>query len=408
MKIFNEKNNLIDHKNIEHIEQELTRKYIKPHHKVLELGARYGSVSIITNKIVQDKKSHYVVEPDKEVWDCLENNMKINNCDFNIIKGIIGKNKYKLEGDGYAKTSVRDNNSDIKLFDLPDIDFNALIVDCEGFLEIFYNENKSLFNKLELMIIECDEPNKCNYNYLLEEFNKLNYEIIEKINYHGLEYYVLKKKIKLLFCSLSDRPELSEVHYNHLREYCDKHDYKLVLENKSLDQSRAQSWSKIILLKREMINNPDFDYIIWIDDDILITNKNKKFEEFTINNANDNIIVSADAIKSYPINLGIMICKNNSETLKYLDYIWDLCETNYPEHKFNPNWEQDTITKDYLETNLNNPNQNHIIKIIPYNTIQTFHRHNNLDWKHDCFSAHFTGMNLQDRITLRNDILKKL
>lgn len=407
MKIFNEKNELIDHKNIEHIEQELTSKYIKPHHKVLELGARYGSVSIITNKIVQDKKSHYVVEPDKEVWDCLASNMKINNCDFNIIKGIIGKNKYKLEGEGYAKTSVLDNNSDVKLYELPEIDFNALIVDCEGFLEIFYNENKSLFNKLELMIIECDEPKKCNYQYLLNEFNNLKYEIVEKINHYGLEYYVFKKKpINLLFCSLSDRPELSEVHFNHLQDYCNKHNYKCVLENKSLDQSRHQSWSKIILLKREMEKNKDIDYAIWIDDDILITDKDKKFEDFI--DPNENVSVSQDALKDYPMNLGIMICKNNNETLNYLQYIWDICETKYPQHKLQPNWEQCVITKDYIETNLNNPNQNHIIKILPYKTIQSFYRHGNLDWEKGDFSAHFTGMNLQDRIILRNKILKIL
>jgi len=196
MEIYDENNKLIPHLNVEYIEQELASKYIKPHHKVLELGARYGSVSIITNRIVEDKSSHYVVEPDKEVWEALEGNMKRNNCNFNIIKGIIGSGKHRLVGEGYAKRTITDpsyGESSIQTFNLPDIDFDTLIVDCEGFLETFYNENTELFNKLELMIIECDEPQNCDYQYLFQEFAKLNFVIVEHKKAY-CEYYVFEKK----------------------------------------------------------------------------------------------------------------------------------------------------------------------------------------------------------------------
>tara|TARA_R110000868_G_scaffold182632_4_gene423683 strand:- start:823 stop:1437 length:615 start_codon:yes stop_codon:yes gene_type:complete len=204
MKIFNEKGTLIDHQSVEYIEQHLANKYIKSRHKVLELGARYGSVSIITNKIVEDKSSHFVVEPDSEVWEALEKNMKLNDCNFNIIKGVIGKNKYNLVGEGYSRRSipVKDSSAEVlstvglvppsNSFPLPDVDFNALIVDCEGFLEIFYEENKSLFDNLQLMIIECDEPQHCNYPYLFEEFKKLNFTIVEEIRAY-CNYFVLIK-----------------------------------------------------------------------------------------------------------------------------------------------------------------------------------------------------------------------
>lgn len=193
MLIYNEKNQIINHKNIEHIEQQLASKYIKPDSRVLELGARYGSVSIVTNKIVSDKSSHYVVEPDPEVWECLEKNMKLNDCNFNIIKGVISKNKYRLEGDGYAKRSVEDNSSKIQSFDLPNVNFNTLIADCEGFLECFFDENKELFQNLNLLIIECDEPQRCNYNRLIREFFDLDFVIAERINHYGLDHYVFTK-----------------------------------------------------------------------------------------------------------------------------------------------------------------------------------------------------------------------
>lgn len=196
MKIYDEKGQLINHEHVENIEQKLAYRYIRPYHKVLELGARYGSVSIITNQIVKDKSSHYVVEPDKEVWSALETNMKLNDCEFNILKGVIGSGKHRLVGEGYAKRTIADSSygeSSIETFDLPKVDFNALIVDCEGFLETFYNENKELFSKLDLMIVECDEPDKCNYEYLFGEFDKLNFRVVEHIRAY-CQYYVFVKK----------------------------------------------------------------------------------------------------------------------------------------------------------------------------------------------------------------------
>jgi len=204
----------------------------------------------------------------------------------------------------------------------------------------------------------------------------------------------------ILFCSLSDRPNLSQILFEHLQSYCDKHDYKCVLENKSLCTERAPAWSKIILLQREMKNNPEVDYVVWVDDDILITNKNKKFEDFIYSNKDANIIVSEDAIRSYPMNTGIIICKNDNESMKYLQHIWQLCE-KYPNSKHSGLWEQDIMTRDYRE----NPNGN-FIKILPYRTIQTFYRTSNPDWRPTDFSAHFTGMSMDKRIQMRNDVLK--
>ena len=207
--------------------------------------------------------------------------------------------------------------------------------------------------------------------------------------------------MKLLFCSLSDRPELSKPIYEQLEHYCKKHNYKCVLENKSLCNERATAWSKIILLQREMKYNPDYDYIIWIDDDILITNLDKKFEDF-IHKYDCDIFVSDDALKSYPMNTGIIVCKNNKQTLKYLQHIWKLCE-KHPISKHGGLWEQDIMTKDYVENQ-----KGQFIKILPYKTIQTFYRIQNRDWTLGDFSSHFTGMSLDMRIQLRDEVLSQI
>ena len=415
MKLYNEKGQPIDYNNIEHIEQGLARKYIEPNDKVLELGARYGSVSIVTNKIINDKNCHYVVEPDSEVWNCLEKNMELNDCCFNIIKGIIGKKKYSLTGSDYAKRSVETNDSNIKSYPLPDVNFNVLIADCEGFLETFYDENPTLFQSLDKMILEFDEPRNCNYMRLKDEFFKLGFIVREEINHYGLFHYVFTKPRldpNILFCSLSDRPQLSEPMFNVLQNYCNRHNYKWVLDHKTLTTERFVSWSKILLLQREMKNNPKIPIIVWIDDDILITDEEKSFEELINNYPFDNILVSADVVWS-PINCGILVCKNNKETYDYLTEIWELCE-QYPEKKFSGLWEQDIMVTHARIQSLMNPNQKSRLTVIPHNIIQSFYRDHDLPpekkWRPGHFSAHLTGMPLHRRIELRDEILslKKL
>lgn len=200
----------------------------------------------------------------------------------------------------------------------------------------------------------------------------------------------------IVFCSLSDRPVFSTPMFQHLEEYCVKNNYKCVLEYKSLCDERAPSWSKIPLLQREMKKNQDIPYIVWIDDDIIITNKNVRFEDLIKPYDFKNILLSEEIYP--PFNCGIIVCKNNDETFNYLTHIWNLCE-KYPEYKKRANWEQEIFQRDYQT------NKKHITTI-PYRIIQTFYRKQNPDWKPSDFSAHITGMSMELRIQMRNDILK--
>jgi hypothetical protein len=133
------------------------------------LGARYGSVSVTVNEILDIKTNHVVVEPDERVWNALEKNKKNNNCEFEIVKGFVSNKTFDLtnksDWSGYGTTCVESTTSVIpsysfKSFNLP---FNVLIADCEGFLEIFLDENPELYSQLRLMIFEADYPGKCNY-----------------------------------------------------------------------------------------------------------------------------------------------------------------------------------------------------------------------------------------------------
>tara|TARA_R100000734_G_C3315394_1_gene107321 strand:- start:1421 stop:2011 length:591 start_codon:yes stop_codon:yes gene_type:complete len=171
MKIFNENNKLVDINNIEVNEQRQARNYINENDIVLEIGARYGSVSCIVNSILNNKKNQVVVEPDNRVWDALEKNKKINNCDFEIVKGFISNKNLKLNylNCPYS-TFSSEGQSDIpsyKLKDISNLKFNVLIADCEGFLGEFLEENEYLLNDLRLIIMEQDNPQVCDYDKII-------------------------------------------------------------------------------------------------------------------------------------------------------------------------------------------------------------------------------------------------
>jgi hypothetical protein len=179
MIIRDNKGKIIDYTKYEATEVKQAKQYIKPDDRVLELGARWGGVSVTTNKILKDKEKHYVVECDPSVWDTLEFNRVNNNCSFNIIQGVISKKPMSLKGNGLATHTIQDEQGDIPNYPLPLVDFNVLIADCEGFIEQFYDENKGLFQGLRLILLEKDRPEFCDYDRIFAEWNEIGFKQIK-------------------------------------------------------------------------------------------------------------------------------------------------------------------------------------------------------------------------------------
>ena len=184
--ILDMKGQKVDTNKVEAKEQKLAEKYIEEDDVVLELGARYGSVSCVINNKLKNKKKQVVVEPDKRVWKALERNKNANNCDFSIVKGFISNKKLDLTNldnwiDGYGATFVENEESEIPSYSLEEIknnykiNFNVLVADCEGFLETFFDENPDLYKELRMVIFEKDYPDKCNYQKIRKNLHEHNF-----------------------------------------------------------------------------------------------------------------------------------------------------------------------------------------------------------------------------------------
>jgi FkbM family methyltransferase len=182
MKFIDENNKLIKNNILEAVEQEQAKKFITNECVVLELGARYGTVSCIISKQLSNPQNLVAVEPDSTVWNALETNMLNNFCNFHIIKGAVSNNPLKLMNpkpdDKYAMQTVKDIDGSVTCYTLQEIQdkfnlkFNTLVADCEGFLETFFDENPHLYEQINLLLFEKDCPEICNYNKIIENLKR--------------------------------------------------------------------------------------------------------------------------------------------------------------------------------------------------------------------------------------------
>lgn len=191
MELYKEDGTTFDSSTCETIEQDITKRIIIPSDKVLELGARYGSVSIVTNQILDDKTQHVVVEPDDTVWEALEKNKEKYNCKFQIIKGFLSERTFSLHKDGYSSHQLTDESSSITSTSLNSfiIPFNVLIADCEGGLKTFFEDYPFMYDRLQKIFME--EDGDIDYKPIKVNLSKRGFiKVFEYGDHNGLLYSV--------------------------------------------------------------------------------------------------------------------------------------------------------------------------------------------------------------------------
>jgi hypothetical protein len=207
--------------------------------------------------------------------------------------------------------------------------------------------------------------------------------------------------MKILFLSLSDRKSIYSITFNRIKQYCEKYKYSFHYRTSIIAKDRHISWSKIPFLLEQMTIYPDYDFYVWIDDDIYITNFNIDFYSLVQSYAFSCLLLSKDVVPECPLNAGVLVCKNNLNTKKILNKIYDM--VNEVGTRFKHNWEQDALIKYYNENNKNND-----IIITPHRIIQSFYRNyflpDAMKWQPNDFCAHITGMSIPDRLVAIKEI----
>jgi len=189
----------------ERFEQYLVYKYIKPTDYVLEIGGRYGLVSITINLLLdKDHKSkHVVIEPDSNVNDVLVRNRNTFGTEFIICNKAISTiplifianelgsyTKPQLPAPELVSSELDSSElgSPIKIDTISPDDFfhiypffNVLVVDCEGCLGQFLEECIQYLQAVELIIFEKDNEGKCDYRHIYEILISNHFKQADKI-----------------------------------------------------------------------------------------------------------------------------------------------------------------------------------------------------------------------------------
>lgn len=165
-------------------EQKMAVRYLKGHEKVLEIGANIGRNTLVIASILNDDTNLVSLESDLNISNKLIENKKINNMNFHIEASALSKRKLiqkawntkpsdKLEP-GYKWVST------ISLEDLRkkyQIEFDTLVLDCEGAFYYILMDMPDILNNINLIIMENDYHDISKKNYIDDILKKNNFYV---------------------------------------------------------------------------------------------------------------------------------------------------------------------------------------------------------------------------------------
>ena len=162
-------------------EQIITIRYLKPYNKVLEIGGNIGRNSLIIASIIQN--NHFLtLETDEKLAAQLEENRDLNNFNFFIENSALSKRKLIQKGwetipsetlkPGYKWVNTITLE---KLKEKYRIDFDTLILDCEGALYYILKDIPDILNNINLIIMENDYYDISHKNYVDKVLKQNNF-----------------------------------------------------------------------------------------------------------------------------------------------------------------------------------------------------------------------------------------
>jgi FkbM family methyltransferase len=167
-------------------EQKMVVRFLTGNEKVLEIGGNIGRNSLIISNIINNNNL-VVLESNKEIANQLKENRDLNNFNFHIENSALStrkliQKKWKTIAsdvllDGYSWVNIITFN---ELKNKYNIDFDTLILDCEGAFYFILHDMPDILKNINLIIMENDY-------HILSEKQYVDY-ILKKNNFIR-EYY---------------------------------------------------------------------------------------------------------------------------------------------------------------------------------------------------------------------------
>jgi len=153
-------------------EQKMVLRYLTGNEKVLEIGGNIGRNSLVISSVLNDKSNLVVLECDDNISKQLKENRDLNNFNFNIENSALSNRKLIQKGwDTIPSDTLQEGFNWVNTISLTElknkytIEFDTLVLDCEGAFYYILMDMPEILTNINLIIMENDywDINKKNY-----------------------------------------------------------------------------------------------------------------------------------------------------------------------------------------------------------------------------------------------------
>jgi FkbM family methyltransferase len=146
-------------------EQRMAARYLTGYEKVLEIGGNIGRNSLVISYILSKRNNTnlVVLESDTNIAKQLTENRDLNKMNFHIENSALSYRKLIQRGwntyisdtlpDGYKFVNIINY---AELIDKYNIEFDTLVLDCEGAFYYIIQDMREILNNVRLIIMEND------------------------------------------------------------------------------------------------------------------------------------------------------------------------------------------------------------------------------------------------------------
>jgi len=165
-------------------EQKMVVRYLTGNEKVLEIGANIGRNSLVIASILKNPNHLLTLECDDKIAAQLTENMKRNRLHFHIEKAALSERKLIQKGWNTIPSDViRPGYKWTKTINFAqlqgkyNIQFDTLVLDCEGAFYYILKDMPEIINNVNLIIMENDYRDISHYQYVKETLTNSNFYV---------------------------------------------------------------------------------------------------------------------------------------------------------------------------------------------------------------------------------------
>jgi FkbM family methyltransferase len=165
-------------------EQRMVANYLTGEEKVLELGANIGRNSLVIGYILKDSRNFVTLETDENTVKLLTENRDLNNMNFHIESSALSKRKLiQKDWDTMVSDIVLPGYFEVNTITLDElnskykIEFDTLVLDCEGAFYYILLDMPEILNNIKLIIMENDYHDYSHKEYVDKILKENNFYV---------------------------------------------------------------------------------------------------------------------------------------------------------------------------------------------------------------------------------------